>query len=182
MTANLANSAEATGQERSVFIPIAKKSNAREYLDYCTIVLISEASKILLKVLQDRFQQYMNCKLPGVKPGFRKGVGTSDQIAYLCRIIEKARKKKKIYLSFIDSAKVFGCVDHSKLWNILQEMGMPDHNACLLRNQYTGQEVTVRTWHGTTDWFQVGKGVHQGCILYAAYLTYIQSKSCKMPG
>ena len=95
MPANLANSAEATGQERSVFIPIAKKSNAREYLDYCTIVLISEASKILLKVLQDRFQQYMNCKLPGVKPGFRKGVGTSNQIAYLCRIIEKARKLKK---------------------------------------------------------------------------------------
>ena len=147
MPANLANSAEATGWERSVFIPIAKKSNAKECLGYCTIVLISEASKILLKILQVRFQQYMNCELPGIKPGFRKGIGTSDQIAYLCQIIEKARKlkKKKIYLSFIDSAKVFGCVYHSKLWNILQEMGIPDHNTCLLRNQYTGQEVTVRT-------------------------------------
>ena len=95
MPANLANSAEATGWERSVFIPIAKKSNAKECLGYCTIVLISEASKILLKILQVRFQQYMNCELPGIKPGFRKGIGTSDQIAYLCQIIEKARKLKK---------------------------------------------------------------------------------------
>ena len=127
-----------------------------------TIALISYASKVMLKILQARLQQYMNHELPDVQAGFRKGRGTRDQIA----IIKKARDfQKNIYFCFIDYAKAFDCVDQSKLWKILQEMGIPDHLTCLLRNLYAGQEATVRTGHGTTDWFQNGKGVRQGCIL-----------------
>ena len=101
-----------------------------------------------------------------VQAGFRKGRGTRDQIANICWIIEKAREyQKNTYFCFIDYAKAFDCVDHNKLWKILQEMGIPDHLTCLLRNLYAGQEATVRTGHGTTDWFQIRKGVHQGCIL-----------------
>ena len=101
----------------------------------------------------------------------------SDQIANICWIIEKAREfQKNIYFCFIDYAKAFDCVDHNKLWKILQEMGTPDHLTCLLRNLYAGQEATVRTGHETIDWFQIGKGVRQGCILsLTAYLTYMQS-------
>ena len=109
---------------------------------------------------------------------FRKGRGTRDQIADICWIIKKAREfQKNIYLCFIDYAKAFDCVDHKKLWKILEEMGIPDHLICLLRNMYSGQEATVRTGHGTTDWFQIGKGVHQGCILsfclFNLYAEYI---------
>ena len=119
------------------------------------------ASKVMIKILQARFQQYMNCELPDVQAGFRKGRGTRDQIAN-----EKARDfQKNIYFCFIDYAKAFDCVDHNKLWKILKEMGIPDHLPCLLRNQYAGQEARVRTGRGTTDWFQIGKGVRQGCIL-----------------
>ena len=108
----------------------------------------------------------MNRKVPDVQAGFRKGRGTRDQIANICWIIEKAREfQKNIYLCFIDYTKAFDCVDHNKLWKILKEMGIPDHLTCLLRNLYAGQEATVRTGHGTTDWFQIGKGVHQGCIV-----------------
>ena len=108
----------------------------------------------------------MNCELPDVQAGFRKGRGTRDQIANICWIIEKAREfQKNIYFCFIDSAKVFDCVDHNKLWKNLQEMGIPDHLTWLLGNLYAGQEATVRTGHGTTDWFQIGKGVRQDCIL-----------------
>ena len=108
----------------------------------------------------------MNHELPDVQAGFRKGRGTRDQIANICWIIEKAREfQKKIYFCFIDYAKAFDCVDHNKLWKILREMGTPDHLTCLLRNLYVGQEATVRNGHETTDWFQIGKGVHQGCIL-----------------
>ena len=108
----------------------------------------------------------MNCELPDVQAGFRKGRGTRDQIVNICWIIEKAREfQKNIYFYFIDYAKAFDWVDHNKLWKILQEMGIPDHFTCLLRNLYAGQETTVRTGHGTTDWFHIGKGVHQGCIL-----------------
>src|SRR5574337_643798 len=122
--------------------------------------------KVMLKILQDRLQQYVNRELPDVQAGFRKGRGIRDQIANLCRIIEKAKEfQKNIYFCFIDYAKAFDCVDHNKLWKILKEMGIPDHLTCLLRNLYAGQEATVRTGHGTTDWFQIGKGVHQGCIL-----------------
>ena len=120
----------------------------------------------------------MNCELPDVQAGFRKGRGTRDQIANIRWIIEKAREfQKNIYFCFIDYAKVFDCVDHNKLWKILKDMGIPDHLTCLLRNLYAGQEATVRTGHGTTDWFQIVKGVHQGCILssclFNLYAEYI---------
>ena len=108
----------------------------------------------------------MNCELPDVQAGFTKGRGTRDQIANIHWIIEKAREfQKSIYFYFIDYTKAFDCVDQNKLWKILQEMGIPDHLTCLLRNLYSGQETTVRTAYGTTDWFQIRKGVHQGCIL-----------------
>ena len=126
----------------------------------------------MLKILQARVQQYVNCELPDVQAGFTKGRGTRDQIANIHWIIEKAREfQKSIYFYFIDYTKAFDCVDQNKLWKILQEMGIPDHLTCLLRNLYAGQEATVRTVHGTTERFQIGKGVHQGCILsYAEYI------------
>ena len=130
------------------------------------IALILHASKVMLKILQARLQQYVNCELPDAQAGFRKGRETRDQIANICWTIEKAKgSQENIDLCFIDYAKAFDCVDHNKLWKILQEMGIPDHLICLLRNLYAGQEATVRTGHGTTDWFQIGKGVRQGCIL-----------------
>ena len=120
----------------------------------------------MLKILQARLQQYLNHELPDVQAEFRKGRGTRDQIANICWIMEKAREfQKNIYFCFIDYAKAFDCVDHNKLWKILKEMGIPDHLTCLLRNLYAGQEATVRTGHGTTDWFQIEKGVRQGCVL-----------------
>ena len=130
------------------------------------------------KVLQARLQQYMNCELPDVQAGFRKGRETRDQIANIYWIIEKAREfQKNIYLCFIDCAKAFSCVDHSKLWKILKEMGIADYLTCLLKNLYAGQGATVRTGHGTIDWFQIGKGVRQGCILspclFNLYAEYI---------
>ena len=132
----------------------------------------------MLKILQARLQQCVNHEHPDIQAGFRKGRGTRDKIANICWIIEKAREfQKSIYFCFIDYAKVFDCVDHNKLWKILQEMGIPDHLTCLLRNLYAGQEATVRTGHGTTDWFQIGKGVLQGCILscclFNLYAEYI---------
>ena len=165
MPANLENSAVAM-TERSVFIPIPKKGSAKECSNYCTIALISHTSKVMLKSLQARLQQYMNRELPDVQAGFRKGRGTRDQIANIRWIIEKAREfQKNIYFCLIDYAKAFDCVDHNKLWKILREMEIPDHLTCLLRNQYAGQEATVRTGHGKTGWFQIGEGVHRGCIL-----------------
>ena len=117
-------------------------------------------------MLQAKLQQYVNCEIPDVQAGFRKGRGTRDQIANIRWIIEKAREfQKNIYLCFIDYTKAFDCVDHNKVWKILKEMTIPDHLTCLLRNLYAGQEATVRTIYGTTDWFQIGKGVRQGCIL-----------------
>ena len=132
----------------------------------------------MLNILQARLQQYVNCEIPDVHAGFRKGRGTRDQIASIGWIIEKAREfQKNIYFCFIDYAKVFGCVDHNKLWKILKEMGIPDHLISLLRSLYAGQEATVRMGHGTTDWFQIGKGVCQGCILspclFNLYAEYI---------
>ena len=132
----------------------------------------------MLKILQARLQQYVNCKHPDVQAGFRKGRGTRDQIANIHWIIEKAGEfQKNNYFCFIDYAKTFDYVDHHKLWKILKEMGIPDHLTCLLRNLYAGQEATVRTAHGTTDLFQIGKGVHRGCISSPAYLTYMQNTS-----
>ena len=148
------------------FIPTPKKGNAKECSNYCTIALISHVSKVMLKILQARLRQYVNRELPDVQAGFRKSRGTTDQIANIHWIIEKAKEfLKNIYFWFIDYAKAFDCVDHNKLWKILQEIGIPDHVTCLLRNLYASQEATVRTGHGTTDWFQIGKGVRQGCIL-----------------
>ena len=119
----------------------------------------------------------MNRELPDVQAGFRKGRGIRDQIANICWIMEKARQfQKNIYFCFIDYAKAFDCVNHNKLWKILKEMGIPDHLTCLLRNLYAGQEATVKTGHGI-HWFQIGKGVCQGCILSPAYLTFMQSTS-----
>ena len=116
-----------------------------------------------LEIIQVRLQQYMNCELPDVQAGFRKGRGTRDQIANICCIIKKARElQKNIYFFFIDYAKAFDCVDHNKLCKILQEVEILDHLTCLLRNLYVGQETKVRSGHGTTDWFQMGKGICQG--------------------
>ena len=124
-----------------------------------TIALISHANKVMLKILQARLQQYVNRELPDVQAGFRKGRETRDQISNICWIIGKIREfKKNVYFCFIDYAKAFDCVDHNKLWKILQELGIPDHLTCLLRNLYAGQEATVRTWRRTTDCLQIGKG------------------------
>ena len=151
----------------SVFILIPKKGNAKECSNYCTIALISHTSKVMLKILQARHQQYVNCELPDAQAGFRKGRGTRDQTANICWIIKKAPEfQENIYFCFIDYAKAFDCVDHNKLWKILKEMGIPDHLTCLLgSNGFLRSGSTVRTGHGTTDWFQIGKGVRQGCIL-----------------
>ena len=137
----------------------------------------------MLKILQARVQQYMNHELPDIQAGFRKDSGTREHIANIQTsgsniwIIKKAREFQKIMYCFIDYTKAFDCVDHDKLWKILQEMGIPDHLTCLLRNLYAGQEATFRTGHETTDWFQIGKGVHQGCILspclFNLYAEYI---------
>ena len=178
MPVNLKNSQWPQDWKRSVFIPITKKDNAKECSNYHTIALISHTSKVMLKVLRDRLQQYVNRELPDVQTGFTKGRGTRDQIANIHCIMEKGREfQKNIYFCFIDYTKAFDCVDHNKLWKFLKEMGLKDHLICLLRNLYAGQEATVTTGHETTDWFQIGKGVCQGCILshclfnlYAEYL------------
>ena len=138
--------------KRSIFIPIPKKGNAKERSNYRTVTLISHTSKVMLKILQARLQQYVSCELADVQAGLRKGRRTRDQIANVCWIIKKAREfQKMIHFCFIDYAKAFACVDHNKLWKILKEMGILDPLTCLLRNLYAGQEATVRTEHGTTD-------------------------------
>ena len=136
----------------------------------------------MLKILQARLLQHVNCELPDVQAGFRKDRGTRDQIANVHWIIKKARGfQKNVYFCFIDCAKTFDYVDHNKMRKILKEMRIPDHLTCLLRNLYAGQEATVRTGHGTTDWFQIGIGVHQGCILspclFNLYAEYIKQNS-----
>ena len=140
--------------KRSVFIPIPKKSNANESSNYHTIALISHASKVIFKILHARLQQYMNHEVPNVQGGFRKGRGTRHQVANMYWIIEKTGKfQKNIYICFIDYSKAFDCVYPNKLWKILKEMGIPDNFTCLLINLYAGQEASVKTGHGTTDWF-----------------------------
>ena len=137
-------------------IPIPKKGNAKECSNYRTIALISHDSKVMLKILQARLQQYVNHELPDVQAGFTRGRGTRGQIVNILWITEKAWNfQKNIYFCFIDYTKAFDCVDHNKLWKILQEMGISDHLTCLLINLYAGQEATVRTGHGTTAWFQI---------------------------
>ena len=147
-------------------------------LKYCTIALISHGSKVMLNILQAGLQQYVNCELSDVPASFRKGRGIRDQISNIHWIIEKAREfQKNTYFCFMDYAKAFDYVDHNKLWKILKEMGIPDHLTCLLRKLCTDQEATFRTGHRTTDCFQIGKGVRQGCILspylFNLYAEYI---------
>ena len=164
--------------ERSVFIAIPKKGSAKDCSNCHTIALISNASKVMLKILQSRLQQYVNHELPDDQASFRKGRGTRDQIANICWIMEKATEFQKIiYFCFIDYAKAFDCVDHNKMWKILKGMGIPDHLNCLLRNLYAGQEAAVRTAHGTTNWLQTGKEYVKTLYCHPAYLTSMQSTS-----
>ena len=162
--------------KRSVFIPVPKKGNAKECLNYCSITLISHASKIMLKILQISLQYYMNWELADVEAGFRKG---REPEIKLPTFVESSKKQREFQknICFIDYAKAFDCVYHIKLWKILKDTGIPDHLTCLLRNLYSGQEATVRTGHGITDWFQIGKGVRQGYILspclFNLYAEYI---------
>ena len=144
----------------SAVILFPNKGNAKDYSNCCTVVLISHASKVMLKSLQARLQLYMNSELPDVQAGFKKGRGSRHQLVNIRWIIEKAREfQENIYFCFIDNTKAFYCVDHNKLWKILQEMGIPDHLTCLLRYLYAGQAAAVRTGHRTTDCFQIRKGV-----------------------
>ena len=162
-------------------LPLEKpigEGNGKEHSNYCTIALISHASKVMLKILQARLQQYVNHELPDIQAGFRKGRGTRDQIANIHWIMEKARGfQKNINFCFIDYAKLFDCMDHNKLWTNSERDGNIRPPICLLRNLYAGQEATVRTGHGTTDWVQIGKGVPQSCILslclFNLYAEYI---------
>ena len=160
MPTNLENSAVVTGLKKVSFHSNPKERQCQRMLKLpcnCT----HHASNVMLQILLVRFQQYVNQELPDIQAGLRKGRGTRDQIANIHWIIEKAREfQKNIYFCFTDYTKAFDCVDHDKLWKILQDMGTPDHLTCLLRSLYAGQEATVKTRHGTTDWFQIGKGVH----------------------
>ena len=178
MPANLENSAMATGLEKVSFHFNPKEEQCQKCTNYYTIALISNASKIMLKILQARLQQYVNQELPDVQAGFRKGRGIRDQIASICWFIEKARESQEnIPFCFIDYAKAFNSVDHNKLWKTLKEMGISDHLTCLLRNLYAGQESTVRTGHGTTTGSKLGKKYVKAVYCHPAYLTYMQSTS-----
>ena len=160
--------------KRPVLIPIPKKGNAKECSNYCTTVLISHTSKITLKILQARLQQYMNHELPDVRAGFRKGKGTRDQIASIRWIIEKARDfQKNIHFCFIGYVKAVDCVDHNKLWKILKEMGIPDHLTCLLRNLYACQEATEQDMEQQTV-SKSGKEYIKAVYCHSAHLTYFQ--------
>ena len=159
--------------KRSVFIPIPKKGNAKEYSYYCTIALISHASKVMVKILQARLQQYVNRELPDIQAGFRKCRGTRDQISNIRWIIEKAREfQKNIYYFSINYAKAFDCVYHNKLWKILKEMRLPDHLTCLPRNLYAGQEATLAMEQQTGS--KLGKEYVKAVSCHPAYLTYTQ--------
>ena len=176
MPPNLENSAVATGLEKVSFHSNPKERQCQRMLKLLHNCTHPHASKVMLKILQARLQRYVNRELPDVQAGFRKGIGIRDQIANIRWIMEKAKEfQRNIYFCFIDYAKAFDCVDHNKLWIILKEMEIPDHLTCLLRNLYAGQEATVRTGHGTTDCFHIGKGVCQGCILSPCLLTSMQS-------
>ena len=162
-------------RKRSVFIPIPKKGNAKECSNYLTIALISHASKVMLKILQVRLQQYMNCELLDIRAGLEKAEEPEIKLQHPLNYRKAREFQKNFYCWFIDYTKAFDCVDNNKLWKILQEMGIPDHFICLLRNLYAGQEATVR--HGTKDCFQIGKGVCRGNILspclFNLYAKYI---------
>ena len=157
MTANLENSAMATGLKKGYFSFQSKRRALTKNVQTTTqLHSFHNANKVMLKFLQSRLQQYVNRELPDVQAGFRKGRGTRDQTANIHWIMEKARElQKNISFCFIDYAKAFDCVDHDKLWKILKVMGIPDHLTCLLRNLYAGHEATVRIGHGTTDWLEL---------------------------
>ena len=163
--------------KRSVFIPIPKKGKAKECSNYRTIALISHASKVMLKILQARLKQYVNCTLPDIQAGFRKGRKARDQIANIRWIIQKSKRVSiKFYFCFIDYAKAFDCVDHKKLWKILQEIGTPDYLTCVLRNLYVGQEATELDIEQQTG-SKLGKKYVKAVYCHPAYLTYMQSVS-----
>ena len=165
----------------SVFIPILKKGNAKERSNCCRIALIPHTSKVMLKILQARFQQFVNHKFPDGQAGFKKGRGTRDQLANIHWIINKARKfQKNIYFCLIDYTKAFDCVGHSKLWKILKEMGIPDHLTCLLRNLFAGQEATEPDMEQETG-SKSGKEYINAVYCHPAYLTYMQSTSWEIP-
>ena len=165
----------------SGFISTPKKGNAKECSNCCTITFISRASKVMLKILQAKLQQYVSQECRVVWAGFRKSRGTRDQIANMCWIIGKTKEfQKNICFCFTDYTKAFDCVDHNKLWKILKERGIPDHLTYLLRNLYAGQEATVRTEHGTTDWFQTRKPVCQGCILSLYLINFYEEYIMQM--
>ena len=169
--------------KRSVFIPIPKKGNAKEYSNYHTNALISQASKVMLNILQARLQQYTNRELSDVQAGFRKGRGTRGQIANIHWIIEKAREfQKSIYFCFIDYAKAFDCVDHNKLWKMLKDMRIPDHLTCLLRNLYAGQKQQLELDVEQQTDSKLGKEYVKAVCCHLAYLTNMQSTSCNMLG
>ena len=183
MPVNLENSAVATGLEKVSF-----HSNLKERLCQRTLKLPHNCihlthSKVMLKTLQARFQQHMNRELPDVQAGFRKGRGTADQIAKSVRSLKKWESFRKTSTSGLtDYTKAFDCVDHNKLWKILQEMGIPDHFTCLLRNLYASQEATVRSGHGIIDWFQQGREYVKAVYCHPAYLIHMQSISWEMLG
>ena len=166
MPANLENSAVATGLEKVSFHSNPKERQCQRMLKLphnCTYLTHWQSNA---QNSPDRIQKYVNCEIPDVQDGFREGRGTRDKITIICWIIKETWEfQKNIYFCFFDYSKAFDCVHHNKLWNILKEMGIPDHLACLLRNLYAGQEATVRTGHGMTAWFQIGKGVRQGCYI-----------------
>ena len=153
------------------------QGNAKECSNYCTMALISHTSKVMLKILQVRLQQYMKHELPDVQAGFRKGRGTKVKLPVSTGSLKKQESSRKVYTSALLTIPKTLTVDHNKLWKILKEMRIPDHLTCFLRNRFTGQEATDRTGHGSTDWFQIGKGVHQGYILspslFHLYAEYI---------
>ena len=174
MPEKMENSAVATRLGKVSFHSNPKERQCQRVLKLPHSWLISHASKVMLKILQGRLQQDVNQELPDIPAGFRKGRGTRDQIANICWIVEKTREipeVNSIYFCFIDYAKAFDCVNHNKLWKILKEMGMPGYLTCLLRNLKVGQEATVRTRYEITDWFQIRKGVHQGCTLSPCFFT-----------
>ena len=176
------SSGHRTGK-KSVFIPISKKGNAKERSNYRTNALISHASKVCSKSFKLSFNSIWTKNFQIYKLDLDKAEEPEIKLPTFTGSYKKSREfQKNIYFCFIDYAKAFDCIDHNKLWKILKEMGIPDYLTCLLSNLYAGQEATVRTRHGTTDWFQIRKGVHQGCIMYPACLTYKQCTSCKILG
>ena len=181
MLANLENSAVVTGLGKVNFHYNPKERQWQGMFNYHSIAFISHASKDMLKILTARLHRYVNLELPDVQAGFRKGRGTSNQIANIWWIIEKTGKVQK-NICFIDYAKAFDCVDHNKLWKILKEMRIPDHLICLLRNLYAGQEATIWTRRGTMTGSKLGKKYDKTVYCHSAYLTYMQSTLWKMLG